>query len=123
MEIKQRGANDPAAQALARNEWLTSLTLTSIPQIIQSWDLGPGESAVLAYAYNNPGVIAVIDDLCARRCAVTLNINVIGTLGLVLIAKRRGVIPLARPVMDNLRQTGMYLSRSTMDQALALVGE
>lgn len=122
-EIKQRGVNDPTAQALTNNEWLLILDALSIPPNIQAWDLGAGESSVLTHAYNNVGMIAVIDDLCARRCAVTLNIPVIGTLGLVLIAKKRGVIPLARPVMDKLRQTGMYLSNATMNQALALVGE
>ena len=122
-EIQQRGVNDPTAQALVNNKWLVILDVPSIPLIIQSWDLGAGESSVLTHAYNNGGMMAVIDDLCARRCAVTLNIPVIGTLGLVLIAKKRGVIPLARPVMDKLRQTGMYLSNAIMNQALALVGE
>lgn len=122
-EIKRRGVNDPTAQALVNNEWLVIFDVPSIPPVIQSWDLGAGESSVLTHAYNNAGMIAIIDDLCARRCAVTFNIPVIGTLGLVLIAKKRGVIPLARPVMDKLRQTGMYLSNAIMNQALALVGE
>ena len=122
-EIKQRGINDPTAQAMLNNEWLVIFDVTSIPPIIQSWDLGAGESSVLTHAYNNVGMIAVIDDLCARRCAVTLNIPVIGTLRLVLIAKKRGVIPFARPVMNKLRQTGMYLSNAIMNQALTLVGE
>lgn len=122
-EIQQRGVNDPTAQALGNNKLLVILDVPLIPANIQSWDLGAGESSVLTHVYNNAGMVAVIDDLCARRCAVTLNIPVIGALGLVLIAKKRGVIPLARPVMDELRQTGMYLSNAIMNQALALVGE
>jgi predicted nucleic acid-binding protein len=46
-----------------------------------------------------------------------------GTLGLILTAKRRGRIPQARPLLERLRQAGMYLSDRIMDQALALVGE
>ncbi len=122
-EIMRYGADDPAAQALSNNDWLMVVDIPSIPQIIQSWDLGAGESSVLAHAYANTGMTAVIDDLSARHCATTLNIPVIGTLGLVLIAKKRGIIPLARPVMDKLRQTGMYLSNAIMNQALTLVGE
>jgi predicted nucleic acid-binding protein len=52
-----------------------------------------------------------------------LNIPINGTLGLVLIAKRRGVIHASRPVLEKLRQSGMYLSDQTMNQALALIGE
>jgi predicted nucleic acid-binding protein len=46
-----------------------------------------------------------------------------GTLGLILTAKKRGMIPQARPVLENLQQSGMYLSDRILDQALKLVGE
>jgi predicted nucleic acid-binding protein len=46
-----------------------------------------------------------------------------GTLGLVLVARRRGVIPAARPVVERLRRSGMYLSDRVCDRALALIGE
>jgi predicted nucleic acid-binding protein len=46
-----------------------------------------------------------------------------GTLGLVLVAKQRGRIPAARPVLESLRASGMYLSDSVLNKALALVGE
>ncbi len=94
-----------------------------MPPIIQAWDLGPGESSVLAYAYVNAGSIAIIDDLAARRCAEALRIPLRGTLGLVLIAKKRGVLPAARPVLLKLKQSGMYLSDQVLDQVLALIGE
>ncbi|MGB3511246.1 MAG: DUF3368 domain-containing protein [Microcoleaceae cyanobacterium] len=42
---------------------------------------------------------------------------------LVLTAKKRGIIPLARPVLEQLRQNGMYLSDRVINQALILVGE
>jgi len=64
-----------------------------------------------------------MDDLAGRRCAEALKIPVNGTLGLTLIAKKRGLIPAARPVLDALRQSGMYLSDRVVNQALMLVGE
>ena len=94
-----------------------------VPSIIQAWDLGPGESAVLAWAHAHPDCEAIIDDLAARRCAATLGIPVRGTLGLVLLAKKRGRISLARPVVEALRQAGMYLSDRVANSALGLVDE
>jgi predicted nucleic acid-binding protein len=94
-----------------------------VPSFIQAWDLGPGESAVLAWAYAHVGTEAIIDDLAAHRCATTFSIPIRGTLGLVLLAKKRGRFPLARPILEGLRRDGMYLSDRTLDQALALVGE
>jgi predicted nucleic acid-binding protein len=65
----------------------------------------------------------VIDDRDARRCAKALSIPHIGTLGLVLLAKRLGLIAAARPVAERLRLSGMYLSDQVLDDALARVGE
>ncbi|TVR58601.1 MAG: DUF3368 domain-containing protein [Candidatus Competibacteraceae bacterium] len=122
-EIGRRGPIDVTARALARTPWLQPIDVPAIPNVIQSWALGPGESAVLAYAYAYPGTVAVIDDGMGRRCAETLGIPLNGTLGLVMTAKIRGVIPAARPVVETLKQHGMYLSRSVINRALALVGE
>lgn len=52
-----------------------------------------------------------------------VGIPVRGTLGLVLAAKQRGDIPAARPILEKLRQSGMYLSDRVVNEALALVGE
>ena len=87
------------------------------------WGLGPGESAVLAYARAHPGTEAIIDDFMGRQCAKALGIPVRGTLGLVLSAKKRGRISSARDVMEDLIKGGLYLSRSVLDEALQHVGE
>ncbi|MGB9623606.1 MAG: DUF3368 domain-containing protein [Phycisphaerae bacterium] len=39
------------------------------------------------------------------------------------MAKRRGVIPQARPIVDRLRQAGMYLSDRLVDEVLAWIDE
>ncbi|QYX32262.1 DUF3368 domain-containing protein [Sphaerospermopsis torques-reginae] len=123
VEIQQRGTSDPTVLALTQTNWLVVVETPPTPEIIQSWDLGKGESSVLTWAYTHPGTEAIVDDLAARRCAAVLEIPVRGTLGLVLTAKQRGKIPAARPVLNNLRSLGMYLSDRVINQALALVGE
>jgi predicted nucleic acid-binding protein len=122
-EIRCRGPTDITAQALQETAWITCVEDPPIPPLIQAWDLGVGESAVLAWAYTRSGTEAIIDDLAGRRCAAALGIPVRGTLGLILTAKRRASTPQARPVLERLRQAGMYLSDRIMNQALTLVGE
>jgi predicted nucleic acid-binding protein len=122
-EIRAGGSGDAAARALESTPWLTVVEATLVPAAIQAWDLGDGESSVLAWAHANPGTLAILDDLAARRCAATLKVPVRGTLGLVLLAKQRGRIPAARPILETLRASGMYLSDSVSNKALALVGE
>lgn len=122
-EIETRGPSDPAARALAETPWLRQVEATSVPDEVLAWDLGPGESAVITWALAHPGCIAVIDDLEGRRCAETLGVRLRGTLGLVLRARRQGLIAEARPVLGTLRAAGMYLSQRVVDAALAEFGE
>ncbi len=122
-EILQRGQSDITAKTIEETSWLQVIETPDVPAVIQSWDLGAGESSVLTWAYANPKTEAIVDDLAARRCAAALEIPVRGTLGLVLVAKQRGEIDSARQLLDRLRQAGMYLSDSVMNRALALVEE
>jgi len=123
LEIERRGSADVTVRAMRGAEWLSVVPDVPVPSLIQSWDLGPGESAVLAWAHANPATEALIDDLAARRCAAALGIPVRGTLGLVLTAKQRGIITAARPVLERMVHAGMYLSDRLLNEALALVGE
>jgi predicted nucleic acid-binding protein len=122
-EIQARGSSDPAARALAETPWLRQVEAPRIPKEVLVWDLGPGESAVLAWALAHPDCLAIIDDLEGRRCAETLGIRLRGTLGLVLRARRQNVIAEARPVLETLRASGMYLSDQVVEAALAEIGE
>jgi len=90
---------------------------------LAAWNLGRGESQVLALAGAAAGSRAVLDDLEARRCAQSIGLPLIGTLGVVLRARRRGVIEAARPVIEHLRRVGLYASDQLIERALAHLGE
>ena len=122
-EVGGHGPTDAAIASLRQSGWLRIAPPEPTHSIIEQWDLGKGESSVLTWAYAHSGTVAVLDDLAARRCADSLGIPTRGTLGLVLIAKQRGLIPEARPIVNRLRQAGMYLSDKVVDRALGMVGE
>ena len=121
-EIQQRGPNDISAQAIRDTDWLVVKPVSAIPIAVAEWRLGAGESAVLALA-TEYGLEAIIDDLAGRKCAASLDVFVRGTLGIVLVAKQRGAITLARPVIEDMIAAGLYLSRKVLDRALQRVGE
>lgn len=122
-EIRAYGESDPTARALATNSWIEVKPNETVPAEILAWNLGAGESAVLVLATLFPGGVAVIDDLAGRRCAEAFGLPLRGTVGLVLSAKRAGRIAAARPILEQLRDGGMYLSNATLDRTLRLVGE
>jgi predicted nucleic acid-binding protein len=96
--------------------------LPLVPEIA-GWDLGAGESQVLAQVLSRPGWEAVLDDAEARRCARALALPVTGTLGILLRAKKAGVIPAARPLVESLVEVGSYLPPRLTEDALRQVGE
>lgn len=122
-EIERRGPEDPTVRAVADAAWIETMEPPPPPPVLRERDLGIGESAVLAWCIRHPGAVAVIDDLPARRLARDLDVPVRGTLGLVLLGKERGRIEQARPVLERLRRSGMYLSDPVLDRALRKVGE
>ena len=90
---------------------------------ILAWDLGAGESAVLTAVAGSPGSVAVPDDLAARRCALALGIDVTGTLGLLLVAKRAGAIASLRQALKAVTDAGLFVSPRHVGAILAAGGE
>jgi predicted nucleic acid-binding protein len=122
-EIREKASDDITVRALEISPWIEVVSPPLVPEQILGWGLGPGESSVLALAYANRGMEAIIDDLAGRSCASLLGIPVRGTLGIVLTAKKRGLIPQARPVIETLIRSGMYLSKTVIEEALRRVNE
>lgn len=122
-EIEADGPNDPAAQKLALLPWLNREDSIAVAPIVQAWDLGAGESAVLSCALARPDYIAVIDDAAARRCARSLNITVIGAIGLIVLAKRRGLIPQIMPRLQALRDAGLWIAEELLQKLKEQEGE
>jgi predicted nucleic acid-binding protein len=115
-EINAGPANDPARQYLAEAS-LTFVPVAPEP-LITAWDLGAGESAVLAHALAHPGWKAVIDDGAARRCARVLAIPFIGTLGIIIRARQSGLIPQAIPLLKEIKNHGFHLDDEVIRIAL-----
>lgn len=90
---------------------------------VSSWDLGQGETAVLSWALEHPGYDVIIDDRAARNCAVALGIPVRGTLGILLLAKKAGLIDRIEPVMNEIVAAGLHVGDRIFADMLRLAGE
>jgi predicted nucleic acid-binding protein len=85
--------------------------------------LGIGEQAVIAYAYARRSHVAGLDDLQVRQLAEAVGLRVIGTLGILLLAKRAGLIATVRPLVDAVMAQGFRLSLELYRDVLELAGE
>jgi uncharacterized protein len=85
--------------------------------------VGAGEANVIALALELNSRDVVLDDLDARRFARRSGLDPIGTLGLLLTAKRNGLIEVIAPEVDALRNAGFRVSESLVKAILAEAGE
>lgn len=89
-----------------------------IPVFYFGVELDLGEASAIALAREMPDVVLILDDLKARRVAERLSMRFMGTLGVVVQAKQKGVIPSIRPTIQKLRDAGLYFSKSVERDAL-----
>jgi len=90
---------------------------------VLAWDLGAGESAVITEAFSSAGSVAVLDDLAARRCALALGVEIVGTLGLLLRAKKAGHISSLRQALDAVVDVGLFVGSQHIAAILRAGGE
>jgi len=80
--------------------------------------LGAGETAAIAAAHAL-GAVVVLDDRRARRAAVALGLDVIGSVGLLIEARRRGLIAAAEPLVRELQAAGFRIGPDELEAARA----
>lgn len=82
-----------------------------------------GEGSAIALACQLADVLLVMDDHAGRTEAKARHLRVIGTAAVIGLAKLKGLIPLARPVLLALRASGYHLSDAVIAAVLEDVGE
>ena len=70
-------------------------------------ELDVGETAVIQLALELPAKMVVMDEWKGRRAALALNLEVTGSLGLLGMARKLGLIPFARPFVERAAAAGV----------------
>ena len=105
---------DLIAQALESNE----LQCIDTPdfQSALSRSLGLGEQSCIEYALQSESeTLLIIDDALARKQALRLDLNVVGTAALLFAAERKGLIPCAERQIEILRESGYRISPKVVE--------
>lgn len=113
----------PAAEKL--REFLRSriVEVDSRRFVLEAGSLGRGELEAMALYRQLGADRLLMDDRRARRVAHLNDIAVIGTLGILLIAKDAGLIQSLGPFVERLRDSEIYFSDRLLQHALELAGE
>jgi predicted nucleic acid-binding protein len=85
--------------------------------------LDRGESYAMAIYLETQADTLLIDEKRGRNIAQSLNMNVTGSMGILLSAKKHGYIDYVKPSIDILKNSTIHISDKLFSLVLARAGE
>ncbi|MDD1421689.1 DUF3368 domain-containing protein [Dolichospermum sp. ST_sed1] len=116
----------PAAQLVQNLSWLEVIKVNNqqlVQELQESLKLDLGESEAIALAEEIGASQLLIDEKAARKVAIARKLPLIGTVGVLLLAKRRGLLDSVKSVLDEMQAQGMRISDRLYVQVLILAQE
>lgn len=108
--------------AIHGDKWLEVKKIKHPPkkEISNTLDKGEAEAVTLA---KELGKMLLIDEVLGRRVAKHENIRIIGTAGILVLAKKKEIIKSVKNVLHDLQTEGYYLSENLCKEVLKMAGE
>ncbi len=122
-EVVDLGAGRPGSNETRAATWLVVTHANQEAARQLQGQLDPGEAEALALAVELQADHLVIDDQAGRRLAAELGVSIVGSLGILVRAKRLGHIEAVRPVVEAMIELGFHATTDLVDTVLALAGE
>lgn len=105
-------------------EWIEiGIVKDKYRQTLLEMQIDKGESSAIALALEIPGSTVILDDYKARKIAGQLGITYTGTIGVIIKAKKKGILPSIKPILEKIKLTDFRLSAEIELQALKEAGE
>lgn len=122
-ELTEARADAPGAREVAAARWIEWASVD--PRLVRPLELlvDPGEAEAIALARSGLDDLLLTDDGKARRLARRLGIRVQGTLGVLVRARNRGLIPAVRPLVTRLRAADYRITDRIVEELLRRLGE
>ncbi len=124
-EVVEQGGERPGAQEVRETDWISvqNAAPSGIRQLLLA-ELDEGEAEAIALAHEVDADVILLDERDARQAAKRLGLRSLGTIGVLIWAKKNGrLLNLAR-VLNTLQIQGKFrISRTLYERALREVGE
>lgn len=124
-EVVEQGRKRPGVQEVDAAKWIIrhEVTAKEIVKLLQR-ELDEGEAEAIALAHEVRAELVLLDERDARRVAKQLGLRVLGTVGILIWAKRAGKLISLREALDVLQtQAKFRISQTVYERALREVGE
>jgi uncharacterized protein len=121
-EVTEARADAPGADEVLAQRWIEVVACDEKESPTWRALVDDGEAEAIAVA-KRIGAVLLVDDLRARKVALQSNVEIIGTLGILALAKKAGHIDKVGPAVKALERNGVFLSAALVHAVLTEVGE
>ena len=124
-EIVVKGEGQAGADLVRSASWIETVAVqnTALALALEQ-ELDPGESEAIALALEAGADILLMDERLGRETAHHLGIRCVGLIGVLVAAKRRGLIDRVKPELDALRDNaGFWVHDRLYHEILRDLGE
>ena len=110
-------------EVLNSTPWIKVVDLTNPQSATIYQGIDDGEAEVFALAVEHDARLILLDEKKGRQKAKEIGLTVKGVVGVLLEAKEKGLIDAIKPLLMQLRDNGIHLSESLINNALQDAGE
>jgi predicted nucleic acid-binding protein len=113
-------------ESLRIAEWAQGkVTASTNKQLMQSFSflLDVGEAKAMSLYFEKNADFLLKKEKKGRKIAAYNDINIVGSLGVLLLAKQKGLIFSIKPLLDKLQQSYIRISNELYFKTLSLAGE
>jgi uncharacterized protein len=124
-ELTDPGFPVAGATEVQTLDWIQTRQISDLTMLeLLRMELDPGEAEAVVLALEIGADQVLIDEHRGRVIAARLKLNYTGILGILLEAKRRGLIVAVKPLLDALiHQAGFWVADALYNRVIELAGE
>ncbi len=123
-EVVTHAMGRPGSTEIHEADWIHTRAVAERTDVdYLRTDLDPGEAEAIVLAQELSADWVLLDEPKARLAAHLLGLKFMGTVGVLVLAKREGKIEHVRPLLDELRARKFHLSERVYQAVLGQAGE
>ncbi len=122
-EICYHGESGFGASEFLNAEFLTQIEKPLQLSAMLKNTLDKGEASVIQYALNNNIDTVCIDEAAGRRIARLNELKLTGSIGILIRAKKEGLIHSVQEAILKMQKQGIFISEKLMNRAIFLAEE
>jgi predicted nucleic acid-binding protein len=124
-EIVISGSGKPGAAEVQAASWIEVKKATDQTLVAKlELELDQGEAESIALSLELKADLVLLDERQGRKVGVRFGLNMIGLLGILIEAKRQGLIVQVQPLLEELRtKAGFWIGDKLYQQVIQIAGE